>query len=299
MKRRIVILVLALIATLGSAAEPLRVSASFSILADLVRAVGGERVVVESIVGPNEDAHVFQPKVSDHIRLADARLLFMNGLGFEAWLEGFLAASETKAEVVVVTEGIEPRTIDEGGVEVPDPHVWQDPRLVQGMIRRIRNALIAADSEGAAHYRERAELYLAELESLDDGIRREVTRIPADRRKLFTSHDALSYFAVRYGFEVVGTTYLSPAHEAADLSAQRYASLLAAIRDSGVPAVFAENIHPSAMTDGLGRDMGVRVVDTLYTDALGAPGTPGDTYLGMMRFNAKAIADALSAPAAP
>jgi ABC-type Zn uptake system ZnuABC Zn-binding protein ZnuA len=288
--------------------EPIQVVASFSILGDLVKNVGGEAVAVTTLIGPGVDAHTYDPAPADLVVLTQAAVVFENGLGFEPWLDGFFASTQPPGARVVVSERITPRAAGEdgehAGAEQPeagaagehgqvDPHVWHDVANAIVMVGNIRDALTAADPARAELYEANAAAYIAELEALDASIRQQVATLPEERRKLITSHDTFSYFAAAYGFDVLGTALGSLSTEAGDPAARAIATLISQIEEAGVPAIFAENVaNPDLMTS-IAADAGVALAPPLYTDALGPPGSPGETYVGMMESNVATIVDAL------
>ena len=289
--------------------EPLQVVASFSLLGDLVKNVGGDAVAVTTLVGPGVDAHTFDPAPADLVTLESADVVFEIGLGFEPWLDGFFESTEPQGVRVVVTEGIEPRRADEEhegdedegeeheGEEHEhgefDPHVWHDVANAMVIVGNIRDALMAADPANAATYEANAETTLADLEALDAWVREQVNTVPEDRRKLVTSHDTFGYFADAYGFTVLGTALGSLSTEAGDPSAREIATLVTEIEDAGVPAIFAENVSNPDLMASIAQEAGVVLAPPLYSDALGAPGTAGETYEGMIRANVARIVDAL------
>lgn len=293
----------------AAVATPLNVIATYSILGDLVANVAGDRVNLTTLVGPGSDPHVYQPTPRDSAALAGANLLFENGLEFESWLDDLFVAAGSQATRVVVTEQItllafdghaegeeahaegEEAHADEHGEY--DPHVWQDVNNARLMVETIRDALVAADSANAEIYQANAAAYLAELEELDTFAQAQVATLPEERRKLVTNHDTFGYFADRYGFEVVGTA-LGASTELSDPSAGAVAELIEQIRATGAPAIFTENTANPALMETLAREAGVTLAPTLFTDALGAPGSPGATYLEMIRFNVTTIVSALS-----
>jgi ABC-type Zn uptake system ZnuABC Zn-binding protein ZnuA len=275
-------------AALGGDKE-LIVVATNSVLADLAQNVAGDRLVVRSLVAPGQDTHDFQPAAQDMVALEDARLILANGLGFEPWLEG--ATSGSQATPVIATGGIEAIRAPDGST---DPHVWQDVAQARRMVANIQAALSAVDPEGNQVYAANAAAYDARLAELDEWIVAEVERIPADQRKLVTSHDTLGYFARRYGFTVVGSALRSTTTEAADPSAAEIAALIDEIRAAGVPAIFAENVYNPGLMDQISAEAGVRLAPPLYTDALGPAGSPGATFLEMMRYNVTTIVAALA-----
>jgi zinc/manganese transport system substrate-binding protein len=294
----------------------LKVVATFSILGDLVQNVGGAKIDLHILVGPGGDTHTFEPSPNDSVALVEAQLIFENGLGFETWLDDLYTASGSQAPRVVVTEGLEPIAIAEGGHEEHsehvaereheesvegnehhhgefDPHVWYDVTNVIHEVETIRDALVAADPTNTKTYRANAEAYLARLKELDTWIIAEVEKLPEDRRKLVTSHDTFNYFAKRYGFEVVGSG-LGSTTEASDPSAAEVVSLVEEIKGAGVSAIFAENVSNPKLMEQIAGEAGVTLGPELYTDALGQPGSAGDTYLKMMRYNVTALVTALS-----
>ena len=280
-----------------------RVVATYSILGDLVENVGGESVELTTLVGPNGDAHTFEPAPSDNARLAEAEVVFQNGLGFEPWLGDLYESSGSEAERVVVTDGIEPLPVAGGGQghegaheeearRGPDPHVWHDVGNTIAMVKTIRDALSEADPENAQAYERNAREYVAKLKVLDADVREEVASIPEENRILFTSHDTFGYFAERYGFEV-DTALASASTEAGDPSAGQTAELVAEIERSGVPAIFADNVSDAGVMEGIASEAGVELAPPLYTDALGEPRSEGGTYVGMVRYNVSTMSEAL------
>ena len=267
--------------------------ATYSILGDWVGRVGGEHVRLTTLVGPGGDAHTYEPTPQDSAAVADAALLFENGLGFEVWLDRLFEASGSRATRVVVTQRIPGRTFsgDHGHSET-DPHVWHDPQFAIEMVQAVSAALTKADPSHADDYQKNAEAYLSELQELNTWIQSQITMLPDSRRKLVTTHDTFGYFAERYGFQVssvMGTV----SSEVADPSAAQIAAIVETIRREQVPAIFAENILNPQLTEQVAREAGVRVVPTLFTDALGEKGSGGDSYLQMMRSNVTKIVESL------
>ncbi|QIN83624.1 metal ABC transporter substrate-binding protein [Rubrobacter tropicus] len=293
-----------------SAGGAVRVVATYSILGDLVENVGGEGVESTTLVGPNSDAHTFEPAPSDNAELAEADIVFENGLEFETWLDDLYESSGSGAERAVVTRGLDPLPIagEEHGHEAEDehaeeheteeehgeydPHVWHDPTNAVVMVEEIRDTLVEADPGNAGAYRSNAERYISELEDLDAGVTDLVDSIPGENRTLFTSHDTFGYFAERYGFEV-DTALASVSTETSDPSAGETAGLVREIERSGVPAIFAENVSNPTVMQNIADEAGVELAPTLYTDALGELGSGAGTYVGMVRHNARTISGAL------
>lgn len=309
--------------TLAPADARLKVLATFSIIADFVQNVAGDKVELATLVGPETDSHDYEPTPSDAAKLADAQLIFENGLMFESWLDRLYEASGSRARRVVLSEGIDPRPFEHAHGEDEhdheheadakeghshdeakagehahehgeyDPHVWQDVRNAIQMVRNIAQALSEADPANADFYAANAEAYIAQLEALDEEIVSLVERLPEERRKLVTSHEALGYFADRYGFEMVGAVLGTMAAEAREPSAQDFAKLAEAVKAEGVNVVFLENVTNPQAVERLAKEAGIAIGPSLYTDALGAPGSPGATYIDMIRFNVRAIVEAL------
>ncbi len=291
----------------GSAGDsgPLPVIATFSILGDMVKNVGGNHIRLTVLAGPGVDTHVYSPTASDAAALADAEIVFENGLAFEGWLDDLYVASGSRAVRTAVSEGIEPLKQDEradaeGHEETDhehgtvDPHLWHSAANAIVMVRNVREALIIADPAHADSYRANAEAYTDKLQELDAWIFETVERVPVERRVLVTTHDTFGYLADRYGFRVAGTV-LPTSTEGASPSAQELAALVEAIRATGVPAVFGENVAASGLLSQVAAEAGVEVVASLFTDALGPEGSAAATYIDMMRFNVSTIVDALAA----
>jgi zinc/manganese transport system substrate-binding protein len=284
----------------------LTVIATHSILGDLIHNVAGDAVDLTTLVGPDGDTHTYEPVPADTIKVAEADLLFENGLGFETWLDDLYDASGSQAQRIVVTSRIVPLGFAGEGVaanEAPvaspapgqelDPHFWQDVANSESAVEVIRDALIAADPANAEVYQSNATAYLKQLQQLDDDIVTKTASLPVDRRKLVTNHDAFGYFAYRYGYTIEGAALQSFSTEAADPSAQQLAELVTAIRETGVPAIFPESIENADLVDRIAKEAGVKVGAPLYSDALGQPGSDGDTYLKLMGHNIDAIVSAL------
>ncbi|GGG49507.1 ABC transporter substrate-binding protein [Caldovatus sediminis] len=288
----------------------LRVVASFSILGDMVREIGGSRVDLQVIVGPDHDAHGFQPRPSDVAALRGEPPVVRNGLGFEPWLDRLRRAAGHRGPVVTATAGITPRVMDaatghhhHGGSDVerrrqhavppgrvPDPHAWQDLRLGQIYARNIAAGLAAADPAGAEHYRRNAEAYVARLAALDAWVRAQIATVPEARRKVVTDHEAFGYFGAAYGVRFLALRGVSAA---AEPSAAEVARLIRQIRAEGITAVFLENMGNPATLERLAREAGARIVGRLYADALSPPDGPAPTYEAMFRHNVALLVSAM------
>lgn len=279
-------LALVLASGAAQAAERINVVASFSILADMVRNVGGNDVDVVALVGPDGDAHVYAPTPADAKKVADARLLVINGLGFEGWLPRLLQASGSKAPIAVATKGIMPRKL--GGHD--DPHAWQSVANAKIYVANIRDGLIAAAPDKAAVFKANADAYLARLEALDREVHEAVAKIPEVRRKVISTHDAFGYFADAYGI-----TFFSPLSVSTDSepSARDIAAIVAQIKLAKIPAVFLENISDPRLIQRIAAETGARVGGTLYSDSLTGEKGQAPTYIDMVRHNIKALTSAL------
>ena len=270
---------------LGLAADKLPVTASFSILGDLVRVVGGERVRVTTLVGPDEDAHVFEPKPTDAKNLLKSRLLVSNGLGFDPWAQKLAKAAGFKGLTLEASQGVTPRTLpaDKGHPHVgTDPHAWQNPDNVVIYVRNIAAALGQLDPAGAATYKSNSATYIKELQALDNWAKAQFATLPASKRKVITSHDAFGYFAAHYQL-----TFLAPQGVSTDAepSAKEVAQLIRQIKREHIKAVFVENMSNQTLLAQLGQDTGVTLGAKLYVDALSGPTQAGASYLQLMRHN--------------
>ncbi len=281
-------LLAALAAPAMAQTEKLPVVASFSIIGDFVREVGGDRVAVTTLVGPDGDAHVYQPTPADARRIAQAKVIFVNGLGFEGWLERLIAAAKGKGTIVTLGKGVAARPGEEG----TDPHAWQDVANAKIYVSEIRDALIAADPAGADAYRANASAYLARLDALDAEIVKALDAFPKDRRRVVSTHDAFGYFAARYGVEFIAPQGVSTE---AEPSARDIARIIDAVKQHKVGAVFLENISDPRLAKRIAAETGARVGGVLYSDALSAPGEGGANYIDMMRHNVRELTKAWAA----
>ncbi|MBR1188421.1 metal ABC transporter substrate-binding protein [Bradyrhizobium sp. AUGA SZCCT0160] len=288
MQRLFSLMCLALIATVvpASAQERLKVVASFSILGDFVRNVGGDRVNVTTLVGADGDAHVYSPTPADAKKIADAKLIFVNGLGFEGWLPRLLKSAGSKVSVVTATAGIAPLKLGSDA----DPHAWQSVANAKIYVGNIRDALAAADPASAQGFRANAEAYLAKLDTLDREAREAVAKIPAGRRKVISTHGAFGYFAAAYGVEFIAPVGVSTESEP---SARDIAGIITQIRTAKIPAVFLENVSDPRLIRRISAETGARIGGTLYSDSLTAEKGDAPTYIDMVRHNIKALTSAL------
>lgn len=283
---------LALTAPLAIAADAIPVVASFSILADFVHEVGGERVRIDTLAGPDQDAHEFQPRPGDARRIAAARVVVLNGLGFEGWLPRLIRAAGFKGTQVVASEGIRTlRARDEHGHGHADPHVWQDPKRAQVMVQRIAAGLAASDPAGKATYEANAARYRDRLEALHAWIEAQYAPIARDRRRVVTSHDAFAYYGARYGIDFLAAQGVTTR---ADPSAQEIARLVQQIRRERIAAIFIEGMTNPRILEQVAAESGARIGGTLYSDALSGPDGPAPSYEAMMRHNTGRIVAALA-----
>lgn len=303
------------------AAEPLKAVASFSILGDIVREVGGDDVSLTTLVGPDGDAHEYEPTPGDAKKLSAAKVLFVNGLDFETWLPKLMKASGFAGQTVVASKGVTPRKFAEAWGDGKhdehdhdsdsdhdhdhdqdhkeghhhhhgdsDPHAWQN--LANGVIyaRNVAEGLAAADPAHADAYRQRAGTYIARLEAVDAAAKKTFAAIPEARRKVVTSHDAFGYFGDAYGVSFIPAMGVSTD---AEPSAGEIARIIEQVKRDKVPAVFVENISSPKLVQQIARETGAKVGGTLYSDALSKPGQPGATYLEMFEWNVRQLAAAL------
>ncbi len=275
----------------AQAPEKLPVVATFSILADFARNVGGERTEVTALVGPNGDTHVYQPKPADAKELGAAKLILVNGLGLEGWIDRLIKASGAKAPVIVTTKGISPQQMREEGRIEEDPHAWQSVANAKIYVANIRDALIAADPGGASVYRANADNYLGKLDALEKEVAAAIAKIPPGRRQIITTHDAFGYFGTAYGFRFIAPEGVSTETEA---SARDVAKIIRQIKAQKIPAVFLENVTDPRLVRNIATESGAKIGGTLYSDALSPPDGPAGSYIEMMRNNIRELAAALA-----
>ncbi|WP_234684647.1 metal ABC transporter solute-binding protein, Zn/Mn family [Bradyrhizobium monzae] len=284
--RRLLLCVLLLIASPLRAAEPLNVVASFSILGDFVRTIGGDRVSVTTLVGPDSDVHVYTPAPSDAKRIADAKLVIVNGLGLEGWLPRLVQSSGSRATIVNASAGITPLKLGSAA----DPHAWQSVPNARVYVADIANALAAAAPDDAELFRTQAKAYLEKLEALDREVREAVAKIPPERRKVISTHDAFGYFAAEYGIQFIAPLGVSTETEP---SARDIAAIIGQIKAARIPAVFLENISDDRLIRRIAAETGAKVGGTLISDGLTGEKGSAPTYIDMVRHNIKALTSAL------
>lgn len=266
-----------------------RIVASFSILADMAREVAPPGIEVSSLVGPNADAHVFEPTPAHGRRLAKADLVVVNGLGFEGWIDRLIKVSGYQGTVVVASAGITPR---QGGYHGTDPHAWQDLALARRYVANLASGIQRRWPERAAEVGVRSQDYTARIDALDRQVRQEFAAIPRPQRRVITSHDAFGYFGDAYGID-----FLAPQGWAtnSEPSAAAVARLIRQIREQQVRALFVENISDPRLVERIAAEARVGVGGRLYSDALSLPGGLADTYLKMFAHNARSLTTALAA----
>ncbi len=275
-----------------------RVATSFTVIEDLVRNVGGNRVTITNFVPRDGDAHTYQPSTRDVKSLAGAQLVFVNGLGLENWFQKLLKNAASNARVVTVSDGLPRRKLTVGESSIgkssgqTDPHLWWDPVNVIGYTKAIQRALSTVDPAGKPVYASNATQYIRAWQALDTWTKLEVAKLPAANRKLVTNHDALGYFAARYGFTILGNVIPSFGTES-EPSARETARLIDTLRRYQVRALFTENVIPPKLVQQVAAETGAKVAPPLYTDALGQVGSPGETLLKAFRYNVSTIVTAL------
>ena len=289
-------LALAVLCSTSFAADKIPVTASFSILGDLVQVVGGDRVAVTTLVGADQDAHAFEPKPADAKTILASQLVVTNGLGFEPWANKLTKAAGYKGATVVASQGVKPRHLEEKGHghghahEETDPHAWKNPNNVKQYVRNIATGLAKVDPAGASTYQANAEAYVKELQALDTWAQAQFAAIPAAKRKVITSHDAFGYLADHYQIQFLAPQNLSTGTEP---SAKQVAQLIQQIQREKIKAVFVENMANPQLIAQLSKDAGVTLGADLYADALSAPGKPGASYLQMARYNVEQLVQGL------
>ena len=299
------------------AEEPLPVVATFSILGDMVERIGGEHIALTTLVGPDGDAHVYQPTPKVARSVAEADVLFLNGLEFEGWLERLAEAASFGGAMVVATKGVVPIAFDDHDDHDEhddhddhdehdehedhddhaghdhgafDPHAWQSLENAVIYANNIAAGLAQADPENAGDYYANRAAFITEVETLRADIGAMMKSLPADKRTVVTPHDAFGYFAATYDLTFVAPQGMSTDSE---VSAADVAALITQIREESISAVFIESITDNRMMQQIANETGATIGGTLYSDALSAQSGPASTYLDMMRHNATTLFDAL------
>lgn len=263
---------------------------SATFLADITRNVAGERLTVESLLPVGADPHSYQPTPRDVTKIVQSKLLIINGAEYEHFLEPLLENAEGEREVIEASAGLSPEK-EAGSGHGIDPHLWLDPNNVIVYVENIREALTHFDPDGAALYKSNADMYVAQLKDLDVWINEQVSQIAPEKRLLVTNHEALGYFADRYGFIQIGAI-VPGASSDASASAQQMAALIDQIKSSGAPAIFLDEVENPSLAQQIADETGVRVVEDLHLESL-TDGPPAATYIDMMKHNVTQIVDAL------
>src|ERR1051326_3601429 len=273
-------------------AQPRKLAvATTSIIADLVRNVGGDRIEVKALVGANADAHVYSPTPGDAKEVAAATIVFVNGLGLEGWLTRLVTASGSRAPLVTASKGIAPRRMPDearAGKTVIDPHAWQSIADAKIYVANIRDGLAAADPAGKAAYDANAQAYLAKLDEVEQEVRTAIVAIPAERRKIITTHDAFGYFGAAYGMSFIAPAGVSTESEP---SAKDVARIIRQIKKQKIPAVFLESVGDPRLIEQIAGETGAAIGGKLYSDALSEPSGPAATYIDMMRHTMRGISE--------
>lgn len=288
MRILLMLLILLLPLSLQAANKP-QVVTSFSILADLTRQIGGDHIALTNLVGPDEDAHHFEPSPDNVRTLLKADLIIANGLGFEPWLNRLLASSEARGKRIDASRGVVPLWLEEGGEKVADPHAWQSLGNAELYVRNIAKALAEVDPAHADTYTRNRDAYLEKLHALMKTADARMASLPASLRRVVTSHDAFGYLGQAWRLEFIAPVGLSTTDEP---SAAEVAALIRQLRNEGVRAVFVENVQDPRLIQQIAEEAGARVGGTLYSDALAASG-PASTYLGMFQYNLDTLLTAL------
>lgn len=283
----LLVLCLALAAVPAAAHDKVKVVASFSILGDMVRQVTGDLAEVTTIVGPDADAHLYTPNAGDAKAVTDAKVIFVNGMGFETWSQTLIDNSGTKAMVFIATEGVTPLKVD-GEI---DPHAWN--ALTNGMIyvANIAEGMAKADPDHAAQYKANAEAYTKRLTALDEKAKSSLAKLPKDKRTVVTAHDAFGYLADAYGLNFLAPVGIDTE---AEPSAQELAKLIDHLKKAGAGALFVENITSPALIEQIARETGIKIGGQLFSDALSERGGPATSYEAMFEHNLGALITALS-----
>jgi zinc/manganese transport system substrate-binding protein len=263
---------------------------SFSILADMVREIGGNTVSVRSLVPPDGDAHEYQPTPEDLRLIHDAAVLVENGLGLEGWITRLPQAVGFRGELIVAAKGVTPRRIKAGAGTAIDPHAWQDPQNGIRYVREIAHGLGHAIPHEANAMMARADAYIAQIEALDGWIATQFAEIPAAKRRILTSHDAFGYYGARYGIELLSVQGISTDSEP---SASDIAALIGQIKRLNIRAVFVENMTNAKFAATIAHDTGAKLGNTVYSDAMSAKDGPAPTYLEMLRYNTEQFVAAM------
>ncbi len=285
-----IMLIGTLLSPVTALAAPLKVVASFSILGDLAHEIGGDKIAVTTLVGPNGDAHVYEPKPADAVAMSKANIVLINGLGFEGFIERLAKTSATKAQIVTASTGVKPIMGEGEDAGKNDPHAFQSIPNVRLYVKNITDALCVADAADCDSFKANAAAYDAKLVTLDADVRAAVATIPEAKRTIITSHDAFGYFAHEYGLTFLAPEGISTDSEA---SAAGIATLVDQIKSSKASALFVENMSDPRLIKQISDETGIAIGGSLYADALSAADEPASTYIEMMKSNIAVIKAAI------
>ncbi len=284
------LLVASILTPVAANAAPLKVVASFSILGDLAHEIGGDKIAITTLVGPNGDAHVYEPKPADAVAMTEANLVLINGLGFEGFIERLAQTSATKAQIITASTGVAPIAGEGADAGKNDPHAFQSIPNARIYVKNITSALCAADAADCETFKTNASAYDAKLVTLDVDVRAAISSIPQAKRTIITSHDAFGYFGHEYGLKFLAPEGISTDSEA---SAAGLAALVDQIKSSRASALFIENMSDPRLINQISNETGIKIGGSLYSDALSPNDGPASTYLDMMRSNMKVIKGAI------
>lgn len=268
----------------------LKVVATTTMIKDLALQIGGEDIQIDGIMKPGGDPHLYTPTPADAKMVARADVVLTNGLKLEGWIEDLVRNAGGEATTVVVTKGISPMQ-DPAKTNYPDPHVWHDVALWKVAAENVRDSLVKIDAKNAEAHKKRATAYIAELDALDEWVKSETQKIPAEKRVLITSHDAFNYYGRAYKMDVVGIQGLSTEAEA---GAQDVARIVELVKSKKIPSLFVETSVNQKLIEQVSRETGTSIGGSLYSDSLGPDGTPEGTYKGMIESNTRQLVKALS-----
>ncbi len=284
------LLVATVLSPVTAQAGPLKVVASFSVLGDLAHQIGGDKIVITTLVGPNSDTHVYEPKPADAVAMSEANLVLINGLGFEGFIERLAKTSATKAQIITVSTGVTPIIGEGEDAGKDDPHAFQSVPNVRIYVKTITDALCAADANDCETFKGNAAAYDAKLAALDADVRAAIASIPEAKRTIITSHDAFGYFGHEYGLKFLAPEGISTDSEA---SAAGVAALVDQINSTNSSALFIENMSDPRLINQISDETGIKIGGSLYSDALSPADGPAATYLEMMKSNVAVIKRAI------
>ena len=282
-KLAILILLLLPFSLHASTSKP-KIVVSFSILADMTKQIAGDNAEIISLVGANGDVHEYQPSPKDAQTISEADLVIVNGLGLEGWLERLIISSGYKGTIIYASNGV--------NLIKDDPHAWQDLQNGEIYVRNIRDALIAQDPSHYADYSVSATKYIHELETLNEWVKLEFSKVPQNKRKVISTHDAFEYFARAYNIEFIAPIGVNTESQP---SAKDIAKLIDQIRTQKITAIFFENMTDSRIIKQLEKDAGAHIGGTLYSDALSDTQQPAPSYIAIFKYNVPELVNTMLA----